>query len=116
MIKKTKKRKMFGFPAAFVNGNLFMGLHQEDMLLRLPEEDRTRLLQTAGARIFEPMPGWPMQEYVVIPPSLLNDRKKLELWVAKALEYAVTLKPKAKSKKSTAATKQSSSKRAKSAK
>jgi len=110
----AEKRKMFGFPAAFVNGNLFMGLHQENMLLRLPEDSRTKLLETAGARIFEPMPGRPMREYVVVPPSMLNDRKKLEPWVAKALEYAVTLKPKGKSKKGAAPKKQASSKKAKS--
>src|SRR5579871_2619549 len=91
-------RKMFGFPAALVNGNMFMGLHQEDMVLRLPEESRAELLKTSGARIFEPMPGRPMREYVVVPPSLLADRKKLAPWVAKALEYGATLKPKAKAK------------------
>jgi hypothetical protein len=33
-------RKMFGYPAAFVNGNMFMGLFQEEMFLRLPEDVR----------------------------------------------------------------------------
>ena len=32
------KRKMFGFPAGFVNGNMFMGLFEESMILRLPPE------------------------------------------------------------------------------
>ena len=30
-------RKMFGFPAGFIHGNMFMGLHQGDMILRLSE-------------------------------------------------------------------------------
>jgi hypothetical protein len=30
------KRKMFGFPAGFVNGNMFMGLFEDSMILRLP--------------------------------------------------------------------------------
>jgi TfoX/Sxy family transcriptional regulator of competence genes len=109
-------RKMFGFPAAFVNGNMFIGLHQEDMLVRLPEEPRTKLLGISGARTFEPMPGRPMREYVVVPPTLLSDRKKLESWVAKAFEYAVTLEPKAVSTKNTTRRKQSSSRRQKSTK
>lgn len=88
-------RKMFGFPAGFVNGNMFMGLHQEDMIVRLPEQLRTELLQIKGARIFEPMPGRPMREYVVVPHLLLSDPGKLSLWVAKALEYGSSLKPKA---------------------
>ena len=109
-------RQMFGFPAAFVNGNMFMGLHQEDMLLRLPEDSRAELLKVSGARIFEPMPGRPMREYVVVPPSLISDRKKLASWVAKALEYGSSLKPKEKATKSPARKKQNGPKRAKSSK
>src|SRR6266481_3930164 len=36
------QRKMFGYPAGFVNGNMFMGLFQDDMILRLPESRRIR--------------------------------------------------------------------------
>jgi TfoX/Sxy family transcriptional regulator of competence genes len=92
-------KKMFGFPAAFVNGNMFMGLHQEDMILRLPEGSRAELLKM-NARPFEPMPGRPMREYVVVPPSLLRDRNKLSSWVQKALEYGSSLPPKAGKKSS----------------
>ena len=92
-------RKMFGFPAGFVNGNMFMGLFQDEMILRLGEKDRQELLKTSGARLFEPMPGRPMKEYVSIPRSLRGDRKELGAWVAKALTYGLSLKPKSKAKK-----------------
>lgn len=92
-------KKMFGFPAAFVNNNMFMGLHQENMILRLPEGSRAELLKM-NAQIFEPMPGRPMREYVVVPPSLLRDRNKLASWVQKALEYGSSLPPKAGKKSS----------------
>jgi len=96
-------RKMFGYPAAFVNGNMFMGLHQENMIVRLSEPAREKLLKTAGARIFEPMPGRPMREYVILPASVIQDKEKLRFWVAQALEYGLTLKPKtAGNKKRTA--------------
>lgn len=87
-------RKMFGYPAAFVNGNMFMGLFQEDMILRLPQADRAELLKSKGARIFEPMPGRPMREYVVVPPSLVASHAELRPWVARALQYGETLVPK----------------------
>ncbi len=90
------QRQMFGFPAAFVNGNMFMGLHQEDMILRLPEDCRTELLKVSGARVFEPMPGRPMHEYIVVPPSILADRYRLASWAEKARDYGLTLKPKDK--------------------
>ena len=33
----VQRRQMFGYPAAFVNGNMFAGLHQSNVVLRLPE-------------------------------------------------------------------------------
>jgi len=88
-------RQMFGYPAGFVNGNMFMGLFQEEMNLRLGPADRAELLQMEGAAVFEPMAGRPMTEYVRVPPSLLADPAVLEGWVAKALEYGASLPPKA---------------------
>jgi TfoX/Sxy family transcriptional regulator of competence genes len=91
-------RKMFGCPAGFIHGNMFMSLHQEDMILRLPDKSRTELLAIEGARLFEPMPGRPMREYVVVPVSIVHDPEKLGQWVSKALEYATSLQPKTKKK------------------
>jgi TfoX/Sxy family transcriptional regulator of competence genes len=88
------QRKMFGYPAGFVNGNMFMGLFQESMILRLPEGPREEFLIVHNAKIFEPMPGRPMREYVAVPPPVLRDRKELTAWVAKAFEYGASLKPK----------------------
>ena len=93
------RRKMFGYPAAFVNGNMFLGLFQDQMIVRLPEQAREDLIRKGGA-LFEPMPGRPMREYVVVPPELLGDSKGLSSWVAKALAYGRELPPKDAKKKS----------------
>ena len=97
------RRSMFGYPAAFVNGNMFMGLHQSNMVLRLGEGARQEFLAISGARTFEPMAGRPMREYVVVPPSLLQDCEKLERWVGRALAHGLSLKPKEKSVKNSVA-------------
>jgi hypothetical protein len=60
------QRKMFGYPAGFINGNLFMSLFEDQMIFRLPESQRQELLKKEGAKIFEPMPGRPMREYVAV--------------------------------------------------
>ena len=91
-------RKMFGYPAAFVNGNLFMSLFQEQMILRLPEDIRAKIAGDGGWKRFEPMPGRPMGEYLVVPEEIVGRDKELRQWVAKALTYGASLKPKAKSK------------------
>lgn len=89
-------KQMFGYPCCFVNGNMFMGLHEDRMVLRLDENERGRLLAMEGAQPFEPMPGRPMTEYVVVPDALLTDHAKLAKWVGKALGYAASLPPKGK--------------------
>jgi TfoX/Sxy family transcriptional regulator of competence genes len=87
----AERRKMFGYPCAFVGGQMFTGLHEERMIVRLAEQERAEFLALAGARIFEPMPGRTMKEYAVVPPQILSDAAALRRWVAKAFEYAASL-------------------------
>ncbi|HZY71443.1 MAG TPA: TfoX/Sxy family protein [Thermoplasmata archaeon] len=89
-------RKMFGQPAAFVNGNLFFGVYGDEVFVRLAETDRAELGKVAGAHPLEPMPGRPMSEYVVLPPSVLGDPKRASGWVERSLKFAGKLAPKAK--------------------
>jgi TfoX/Sxy family transcriptional regulator of competence genes len=86
-------RPMFGQLSAFVNGNMFMGIFGEDVLLRLPEEDRAAVME-AGGGPFEPMAGRPMREYVVVPAAWRDDRERIRGWVARALDHAEELPPK----------------------
>ena len=88
------QKKMFGYPAGFVNGTLFMGLFQDELMLRLPESYRQKLLESGKAQPFEPMPGRPMREYVAIPDALKCNRKELAVWIAHAFEHGISLKPK----------------------
>ncbi len=95
-------RHVFGHPAAFVNGNLFMGLFQDRLILRLPDAERPKLM-AAGARPFEPMAGRPMREYVELSSALLDDRRRLRAWTALAFAYGKSLPPKAPKPKRKAA-------------
>jgi TfoX/Sxy family transcriptional regulator of competence genes len=88
------ERKMFGYPAAFVNGNLAAGLFQEDMFLRLSDEDRAAFRGEYKARLFEPVAGRPMRGYVLVPRYVLNSHKLLRMWLGKATAYTATLPPK----------------------
>lgn len=91
-------RPMFGQLAAFVHGNMFMGIFGPDVLVRLPEEEREAIMAQGGTA-FEPMAGRPMREYVVLPPQWRDDRAKLEEWVARSIEWAEELPPKQPKKK-----------------
>jgi TfoX/Sxy family transcriptional regulator of competence genes len=93
------RRKMFGYPAAFANGNLFIGLHQNDFVMRLSEKDRALFTAEFGERIFEPMKGRPMREYVRLPEELLADAEKRASWIDLSRQYAEAIAPKATSPK-----------------
>jgi TfoX/Sxy family transcriptional regulator of competence genes len=82
---------MFGYSCVFAKGNMFAGLHQAGMVLRLPDEQRAEFLRLKGAKQFEPMPGRVMREYVVVPNVLLNEVDQLRAWVEKSLTYVSSL-------------------------
>src|SRR5262245_8008830 len=80
--ERIEPKQMFGYPAAFLGGNLMMSLFQENLVLRLGDADRKTFLAQPGASTFEPMPGRPMKEYVVAPASLVSDDKAISRWIA----------------------------------
>jgi len=81
---------MFGYPTCVLRGNMFMGLHEDRLILRLAESDRAELTDHHGATAFEPMPGRPMKEYVVVPPALVYDDAVSD-WVIRSRAYAAQL-------------------------
>jgi TfoX/Sxy family transcriptional regulator of competence genes len=93
----VETKRMFGYPAAFVNGNMFAGLFQSSMILRLSEDDR----RECGAKAFEPMPGRPMREYIAVPERVLRSSKVLGDWLRKGHGYALSLPPKSGQKNPT---------------
>jgi TfoX/Sxy family transcriptional regulator of competence genes len=92
---KIEHRKMFGYPAAFINGNLFAGLHQETLMVRLSEADRDRARIDVRAETFEPMPGRAMREYMALPDHVVAEPIELGKWVERSIAYASSLPAKA---------------------
>ncbi len=87
----VRYRKMFGCPCCFVNEQMFMGLYQDRLFLRLSSEDRTEFLALPDADLFAPLPGRVMREYVMAPPAMLTDGAELQGWVERSLTYAAAL-------------------------
>ena len=98
LLPKTggEERPMFGCPSGFLGGNLFCGVFEDKLFVRLSPDDRTRLLMEEGAEPFDPMGGRPMREYVVVPRAWLEGDadEELRTWMDKAAGYARTLPPK----------------------
>jgi len=87
-------KKMFGYPCAWIAGNMLSGLFAEDWWVRVSEEDREALLALPGAHQFEVMPGKAMGRYVVLPPDVAASDADVDAWLAKAIDYTRTLPPK----------------------
>lgn len=93
-----EKRQMFGYPSSFINGNMFIGLFADKLFIRLSESDRDEFLKLDEAKLFEPMAGRPMKEYVMIPAWLLKNTASLDEWIGKSFFYTDSL-PRRSSKK-----------------
>ena len=91
---RVEVRKMFGHPAAFVNGNLCVGTFGDELFVRLGAADVLALAKAPGVRPFEPMAGRPMKQYLVLPPAMLNRPAQAKKWVARSIEHALSLPPK----------------------
>ncbi len=89
----AEQRQMFGYPCAFVNGQMFVGVFADRLMMRLAEADRAKFLELPGAKQFELMPGRPMREYVEVPKAI-TESAELRKWLKKSLAYAQSLPPK----------------------
>jgi len=88
---EAERRKMFGYPALFVGGNLVTGLFAQKWMIRLPDDDRETLLAVPGASPFEPMPGKPMKGYATLPDDVVADDASLDEWIRRAIAFGQTL-------------------------
>ncbi|MBM3925743.1 MAG: TfoX/Sxy family protein [SAR202 cluster bacterium] len=96
---RVSTRPMFGQVAAFVNGNMFMGLFGDDLFVRLSDADQSALMREKGASPFTPMEGRPMKGYVVVPSSWLGQAGKVKPWVERSLAFTASMPPKEKKAK-----------------
>ncbi len=89
-----ERRKMFGCPAFYINGNMFAGVYGQQLFLRLPAEDREALQRDLAARPFEPIPGRPMKEYLAMPEGVWSDTAAMDEWMRRSVEFVSGLPPK----------------------
>jgi hypothetical protein len=86
----AQRKKMFGYPAAFVGGNMATGLFADTWVVRLPDAE-IEPAKAAGAGSFEPMPGKPMKAFVAIPTADIDDDAAIARWVERGLAHAASM-------------------------
>ncbi len=101
-LREAAPRKMFGYDALFVNGNMAVGLWQNTCVLKLSREHRAELLSAGHATPFMPMPGRAMSGWLELSEELANDPEELLAWSRRAVAFVATLPRKAAQPKRTA--------------
>ncbi len=81
----VERRRMFGCPCAFVNGQMFAAVHQERLMVRLAEEAPQRPCL---------MTGRTMKDYAAFDGALDLDADEMRAWIARGFAYTQTLPPK----------------------
>jgi|SRR5579884_853419 len=87
-------KPMFGNLAAFVNGNMFMGLFGADIGVKLPPDGLEEVIAVGGGP-FGP-PERPMGGYVAVPRSM--DDAHVRALASRALSYVALMPAKAPKK------------------
>jgi hypothetical protein len=88
------RRQMFGYPCAWIGGNMATGLFAQSWWVRLPPDRLAAVLASGEATAFEVMPGRPMKGYAVMPPTVVGDDATLDAWLREAFDHTATLPPK----------------------
>ncbi len=89
---KCDHRKMFGYPAYFVDGRMFAGVFEDQVFLRLPDAEAEKLAEEySESRSFEPMKGRPMRSYVTIPKAIYSSDEAFKPWIEKSIAYTQSL-------------------------
>jgi hypothetical protein len=87
------RKQMFGYPCAWIGGNMATGLFAQTWWVRLPPDRLAAVLASGEATGFEVMPGRPMKGYAAMPPEVVNDDTALDAWLREAFDYTATLPP-----------------------
>jgi TfoX/Sxy family transcriptional regulator of competence genes len=92
---ECQRKLMFGAPVYTVNGNMFAGVHGDNIFIRLSEADRREAFRTNDeVAPFEPVKGHIMKEYITLPSTVYEDAVALKEWLGRAYRFAFSLKPK----------------------
>jgi TfoX N-terminal domain len=86
------EKKMFGGLAFLTNGNMTVGVHGDDLIVRISPDDNDIALTRPGVRPFDITPR-PMRGWIMVAGEVLDD-DVLAGWLAQATAFVATLPPK----------------------
>lgn len=87
------EKEMFGGMGFMVQGNMAVGVIEDELMVRIDKADTEAALEEPGARIFD-FTGRPMKGWVMVGDPGISTDDDLNSWVQQGVEYALSLPPK----------------------
>ena len=81
---------MFGGVGFLLNGNMCVGVHGSELIVRLAPEDTDAALKQANTRRFD-LTGRPMKGWILVKPAGLKTDAQLGKWIEVAVKFADAL-------------------------
>jgi len=88
--KGFAEKKMFGGVGFLLHGNLCVGVHGSELIVRLAPEATDAVLKQANTRRFD-LTGRPMKGWILVEPAGLRTDAQLGKWIAVATKFAGAL-------------------------
>jgi hypothetical protein len=84
------EKKMFGGIAFLLAGKMCVGVHGDDLIVRLAPEDTDKALSEPYAKVFD-LTGRPMKGWLLVGSRGTAADASLNTWVLRAVRYAESL-------------------------
>lgn len=86
-------KQMFGGIAFLLNGNMCVGIHKDELIVRLDPDETDAALGKSHTRLFD-LSGRPMKGWILVAAKGIATDAQLQRWITIAAKYAGTLPPK----------------------
>ncbi len=88
------EKEMFGGVAFLLRGNICVGVHGDDLIVRVEPGETDALLREPGAKPFSLSGRAGMAGWLLVAPSGCKSERALRAWVDWGVAYASSLPPK----------------------
>jgi len=85
-----EEKKMFGGVGFLIRGNMAVGVHGQDLIVRVGRERYEEALSRPHARLFD-ISGRPSVGWVLVAPDGYEVERDLRQWINQGVEFAQSL-------------------------
>ena len=97
--KEITEKEMFGGIAFLLGGNMCVGVHGDDLIVRIEPSTTEAMLKEPGAKPFDLAGARAMAGWLLVAPAGYRTEATLQTWVARGVGFASSLPKKHPSRK-----------------